>query len=93
MALIVDAQMPKNCLSCPSKEHCLAFGKLHFNERLKMLDECRRADNCPIIGEIPDSHGRLIDATELEASDVILIGEDAWNMVHNAPTVLEANNE
>ena len=37
-------------------------------------------------------HGRLIDATELEASDAILIGEDAWNMVHNAPTVLEANN-
>lgn len=37
-------------------------------------------------------HGRLIDATELEASDAILIGEDAWNMVHNAPTVVEASN-
>lgn len=37
-------------------------------------------------------HGRLIDATELEASDAIIVGEDAWNMVHNAPTVLEANN-
>ena len=63
--LIKNMEMPKNCLSCPSKEHCLAFGKLHFNERLKMLDECRRADNCPIIGEIPDSHGRLIDADTL----------------------------
>lgn len=40
--------------------------------------------------ELPE-HGRLIDADELEASDAILIGEDAWNMVHNAPTVLEAN--
>lgn len=40
--------------------------------------------------ELPP-HGRLIDATELEASDAIIVGEDAWNMVHNAPTVLEAS--
>lgn len=40
--------------------------------------------------ELPP-HGRLIDADELEASDAILIGEDAWNMVHNAPTVVEAS--
>lgn len=42
--------------------------------------------------ELPP-HGRLIDATELEASDAIIVGEDAWNMVHNAPTIIEASKE
>lgn len=108
MALIIDAPMPKNCLSCPSKEHCLAFGKLHFNERLKMLDECRRADNCPIIGEIPDSHGRIIDAdaeiAKLEAFMKVLnketeIGGRQYHecdcVLHyltDAPVIVEASN-
>lgn len=41
--------------------------------------------------EVPP-HGRCIDADELEASDAILVGKEAWDMVHNAPTVLEASN-
>ena len=42
--------------------------------------------------ELPP-HGRCIDADELEASDAIDIGKEAWDMVHNAPTVLEATYE
>lgn len=94
MALIIDAPIPKNCLSCPSKEHCLAFGKVHFNERLKMLDECRRADNCPIIGEIPDKHGRLIDADKLiHAFDYrtdLPSGYDIYTAIAEAETIVEA---
>lgn len=103
MALIIDAPMPKNCLSCPSKEHCLAFGKVHFNERLKMLDKCIRADNCPIIGEIPDKYGRLIDADvfwkRLQKQTMLLWTEkskeyqyflDVMDMIKSAPTVVEA---
>lgn len=40
--------------------------------------------------ELPP-HGRLIDADELLASDAIDWGEEAWNGIDHAPTVLEAS--
>lgn len=48
----------------------------------------RRADECPIV-EIPTPHGRLIDR------DDIYIGRwdidtDLAEQIHNAPTILEA---
>lgn len=102
MALIIDAPMPKNCLSCPMKEHCSAFGKLHFNERLKMLDESIRADKCPIIGEIPDRHGRLIDADAIISKIERMVHPDDLTytiahgilkqIVEDAETIVEASN-
>ena len=56
MAIVIDAPMPK--------------GKCWWEEN-GVEHECHlfpcwgNADNCPIIGEIPDSHGRLIDADAL----------------------------
>ena len=83
MAIIIDAERPHACWACDYR--C----GLNIIAR---TEEEGVHDDCPIIGEIPDVHGRLIDADELEASDAIIVGEDAWNMVHNAPTILEARN-
>lgn len=58
MALIIDAPMPK--------------GKCWWHDEQGKEHECHffpcwgNADNCPIIGEIPDKHGRIIDEKWVE---------------------------
>lgn len=77
--LIPVKNPPKNCHECKN-------GWCNLWEQNKNMTTCKHPD-CPM-KELP-THGRLIDATELEASDAIIVGEDAWNIVHNAPTVIE----
>lgn len=59
MALIIKGEMPKACSACKSVQ------------RYRYSDECEylrkpiarngRLKDCPILGEIPDEHGRLKD--------------------------------
>ena len=60
MAIVIKGKMPKG--KCwwhdeNGKEHVCQF-----------FPCTRDADNCPIIGEISDNHGRLIDADKLKAT-------------------------
>ena len=58
MAIVIKGEMPK--------------GRCWWHDEQGKEHECqffpctRDADNCPIIGEIPDKHGRLIDADKLK---------------------------
>ena len=97
MAIIIKADMPKACITgkLPNYNYCF-----HFEKCDKACGGDERPSDCPIIGEIPDEHGRLVD------KDAIL---DAYNkelyywqesprtahdelvhIVQNAPTVVEA---
>ena len=96
--LIKNMEMPKNCGECPfyHLERVWHKGQYAYKCDAQLICELtdesepkKLADACPLVA-LP-SHGRLIDADELEASDAILIGEEAWNMVHNAPTIVEAS--
>ena len=63
---IKGMEMPKNCAECPCR--MIGYTKDHCNVLGKFIDfvvgsEGRRED-CPLI-EIPDGHGRLIDADAL----------------------------
>lgn len=93
MALIIKGEMPK--------------GKCWWHDEQGKEHECqffpctRDADNCPIIGEIPDKHGRLIDVDELKASihmnhlnkfATIRDVQVLYKLLNEAPTVLEASN-
>ena len=99
MALIIKGDMPKACSACKSVQ------------RYRYSDECEylrkpiarngRLKDCPIIGEIPDKHGRLIDADELKKAVEKMVVCDAYEytIAHEmvkkslkmAPTVLEAS--
>ena len=89
--LIKGMEMPKSCLSCPMKEHCPLFNALHFNERLKMLDENRRVDDCPLV-ELPP-HGRLGDldrlAEEFDGHGVFM-EEEVKKIIDFFPAIVEA---
>ena len=92
--LIKGLEMPKNCLSCPMKEHCQLFNALHFNERLKMLDESIRVDGCPLVA-LPE-HGRLCDLDSLiehetyNIEQALFDSDEVLEDLKNAPVIVEA---
>ena len=85
MAIIVKVEMPDCCgYDCDlwSEGICVPLQKV--------VDTHTRDHDCPIIGEIPNEHGRLIDADELRME--YEYGENR-KKVDNAPTVIEASKE
>lgn len=72
MAIVIDAERPHACWACDYR--C----GLNIIAR---TEEEGIADDCPIIGEIPDVHGDLIDRDYVKKNQISL---------NDAPTVLEA---
>jgi len=84
MALIIKADMPKNCATCP----CVCLDWQEWEDW-----ENTPNPNCKIIlTKIPDEHGRLIDADAIENS-LGIEDEDIYvkYTLDEAPTVLEAS--
>ena len=90
MALIIDAPMPK--------------GKCRWHDEQGKEHECQffpctgDADNCPIIAEIPDKHGRIVDLDEV--LDWLVNERRVFSMamsakvvkaLSDAPVILEAS--
>jgi len=101
MALIIKGDMPKACAWYDEEGHCIRcfnYGACPY-EKIDCFP--KRPPRCPIIGEIPDEHGDLCDASslglelyeELERihkivpAEVILLIKKVFD---NAPTVVEA---
>lgn len=85
--MIKGMKMPERCAKCFLKSIC--------DKRLYME---RRPENCPII-EIPDKHGRLIDADALKTdcdlvhSMMMFGGQKVYTQtaIDNAPTIIDAD--
>ena len=106
MSIIIEGmEMPASCYFCPLTNDGFYLCKAN-NPYKHLEDECeeRRPDWCPLI-EVPEPHGRLIDA---DAYGEILRGLgsrdyrrekgticDAIKMLqpHYAPTVIPASEE
>lgn len=62
---VVRMEMPKGCVSCPIAN----FGYCSINHK-QVCDPLigypeNRPANCPIICQLPEGHGRLVDADKL----------------------------
>ena len=106
MALIINESMPKACSWYDKEGHCIRcfnYGACPY-EKIDCFP--KRPPRCPVIGEIPDEHGRLVDADKgLEFyADVLIKNFPATQkatidemilgmkkMLDALPTVLEAN--
>lgn len=97
MSLIIKADMPKGC--CWEQESgCFDICKLRKVCGRGVSDKPfmtgYRHPDCPIIGEIPDKHGRLIDADKLiHAFDYrtdLPTGYDIYTAIAEAETIVEA---
>ena len=62
---VVRMEMPKRCYECDMADGvtCMATGGVYGREVPKMTWIRRRPDWCPIICQLPEGHGRLIDAS------------------------------
>ena len=96
MSVVVRMEMPENCAVCPfvtEYSRCVFLG-------MYAIDEDRRADNCPIICQLPEGHGRLIDASyvidvmqdELD-NDVPITVDDCFQIGCKIPTIVPAEAE
>lgn len=58
--VIVRMEMPRRCMECPFADgvYCLAADQ---REIPRMTWIRRRPDWCPILCELPEQHGRLVD--------------------------------
>lgn len=105
MALIIKGDMPTCCGLC---WECLGGGAdaYYCNRAKRQISEVvppydKRMEWCPIIGEIPDKHGRLVDADAFKKSLIEARYTDnpnkektynkALDILFDAPTVLEAS--
>ena len=69
--LIKGMQIPKNCSDCPlnyDMMSCMITGSRWWSDTMVLMDfDCQesRLYDCPLV-ELPEHHGRLIDADEMK---------------------------
>lgn len=91
MALIIKGDMPKACNWFDDNgKH--RFCKVNAFCDCRIYTKDKRPSDCPILGEIPDEHGKLIDAdkfiTELRATiNKVLLGSLLHNIFVNDESV------
>ena len=107
MSIVVNIQMPRDCRECPFEMYymncgqtwCRATNKI-LAENYKTISFDERPDWCPIL-ELPEKHGRLIDAELLKNE---FPHDTDWDYpvntncyvcesIDDAPTVIEAEGE
>ena len=113
--MIRGMKMPKNCKECPFCQWSnyyqmyVCFDENRYTEMFfdgkhptESALRSRRADNCPMT-ELPEQHGRLIDADALKDTLDYYIREAGWSdeinealtwvrdeFIDHEPTVIEA---
>lgn len=103
MALIIKADMPKRCYDCYinnnwTLDYICPLMKKDVDLDTWLRSDCRHP-SCPILGEIPNEHGALIDRHELvrivecwSACHTALFSfSDFIKLIYDAPVVVEAS--
>ena len=89
--LISGMEASTRCYGCKFElygQYCLLLGKYTNNTRA-----IGRLDDCPVVG-LPEKHGRLIDADEINFSMTNSTDQDiAEEAINETPTVIEAEGE
>lgn len=59
---VVRMEMPENCGECRFRSDGWCYGIREFDPQPGPLDFEKRPSWCPIICQLPEGHGRLVDA-------------------------------
>ena len=106
--IIKDMQMPSECRECPLCQYYMAVGETRCRRTGEVLASSfrtikfsGRSEHCQL-AELPEKHGRLIDADALiakygdwyteEGTETGFIGTIGM-LLKDAPTVVEAEGE
>ena len=101
MALIIKADMPTCCYDCDMSrvDYDYDLYVCHITHNEFDYREHKRNPNCPILGVIPDNHGRIVDldmVLDWLANDKrcfsMAMTSKIKKALSDAPTVLEASD-
>jgi len=95
--IVVDMDMPKTCGTCKLSVGytCTKWLKLYRDEMAS-----KKAEDCPIVAQIPQKHGRLIDVGQCDrklfyqqcgGADSLITVKSAFDMLMSLPTIIEAD--
>lgn len=65
MSVVVRMEMPKGCWNCPCVNGEYGYCQADKDER-QIEDPNERPSWCPILCQLPEGHGRLVDADEFQ---------------------------
>lgn len=68
MSVVLNIPMPDRCCDCDLEYDCVACGitgTRHYRTGVDFDPSNQRHDDCPIICQLPEGHGRLVDADAL----------------------------
>ena len=91
MSVIVKGmRMPENCIECMNSDLRTAIKCTKWTEISAGRRENERALSCPLV-ELPEHHGRLIDADALAAESLMdgAYGYVGTKEIYDAPTIVE----
>ena len=96
--LVKGMEMPENCFECALQTDCGTCGFYSlYVEAGHEVEINKRREDCPLI-EVPEPHGRLIDADVLQKRMIEYGWHHPDSTVHefledDAPTVIEAEGK
>lgn len=93
MSVVISMKLPPNCRECDieyDSYYCPLAGKETGDDRYD-----KRLDDCPIIAELPEKHGDLIERDALIKES---LADGAYGYVDtkeicDAPTIIEAEGD
>ena len=105
MAVIIRGKKPETCDKCWNRPSCDAYFqqvermKQSENEQVFDVFGETRLKSCPIVGELPENHGRIVDLDKV--LDWLINEKRVFSMamsaevdkaLSDAPVILEATN-
>jgi hypothetical protein len=91
---VVRMEMPGCCDACPCLDDYGDYPRCRISEEQRGYNfpiREKRMPNCPIICQLPEGHGRLVDASwKIYIMQVPVTVDDASWIVHALPTIVPA---
>ena len=92
MSVVVRMEMPEDCWDCPCVNG--EYGYCQADEEKRQIEDPKeRPSWCPILCQLPEGHGRLVDAEILRAKLIEHIAETNgfYNAFNETPTIVPAD--
>lgn len=100
MSVVVRMEMPKGCWDCPCVNGEYGYCQADENER-QIEDPNERPSWCPIVCQLPEGHGRLVESDQVAKMIDRWIGYLGEDMIYriklalnrDVPTIVPAEAE
>lgn len=96
MSVVVRMEMPESCDVCPCLDDYGDYPRCRISGEQRGYTfpiREKRMPNCPIVCQLPEEHGRLIDEKDICIPYDVCDGHEAMDFVEESPTIVPAEAE